>query len=106
MCIRDSGSGIVLTGGGSQLKGLLELADYQLDVPVRLGLPKEVGGLTDVVKAAPFATTVGLLIFARKQIKQIIKEENLERETENRYEFKSIKTVSHKVKKYFENLIN
>ncbi|MCS6838329.1 MAG: cell division protein FtsA [Bdellovibrionaceae bacterium] len=56
------GSGIVLTGGGAHLGGLVEMAEYQLDYPVRLGLPKNLGGLMDSLKSGRFATVVGLLI--------------------------------------------
>ncbi len=101
---KQLGSGVVLTGGGSQLKGLLELADFQMDIPVRLGVPKQVGGLTDVVKTAAYSTTVGLLLYARQQIKQVIKEDN--NNEDNRYELKSLKSMSSRFKKYFENLIN
>lgn len=61
------GSGIVLTGGASQLEGLLEMGEYVFDVPVRRGLPCQVRGLTDVVTAPVFATAVGLLIYADKK---------------------------------------
>lgn len=102
------GSGIVLTGGASQLNGLAELGDFIFDIPVRLGSPLAVGGLTDVVKTPNFATTVGLLLFGRKQIKQTIKDIN-DDETEElndgeSYSFDSIKDLSSKVKKYFDKL--
>jgi cell division protein FtsA len=73
------GSGIVLTGGASDLKGLSELAEYVFDVPTRLGQPKRVGGLTDVVAAPSYATALGLLLYGYEQEKTIImnKESNI-----------------------------
>lgn len=59
------GSGVILTGGGSLLNGLIEMGDFILDVPVRRGLPDKVGGLSDVVKQPMFATVVGLLMHAQ-----------------------------------------
>lgn len=56
------GSGVVLTGGGSLLQGIVEMGDFVLDVPVRRGLPDKVGGLSDVVKQPMFSTVVGLLM--------------------------------------------
>jgi cell division protein FtsA len=53
-------SGIVITGGGATLKGLPELAEQIFELPVRVGLPTGIGGLTDVVRNAEFATAVGL----------------------------------------------
>ncbi len=101
------GSGVVLTGGASQLKGLAQLGDFIFDIPVRLGTPLAVGGLTDVVRTPNFSTTVGLLLFGRKQIKQTIKDINDDGQELNdgeSYSFDSIKDLSSKVKKYFDKL--
>ena len=57
------GSGIILTGGASQLEGLGEMGEFIFDVPVRRGHPGKVGGLTDVIKASEYATCVGLLLY-------------------------------------------
>jgi len=43
-------SGVVLTGGSTLLHGMPELAEEVLGLPVRRGLPRNIGGLTDVVK--------------------------------------------------------
>lgn len=59
------GSGIVLTGGASQMEGLLEMAEFILDLPVRRGLPvhanSDVGGLVEVVRSPAFSTAVGMV---------------------------------------------
>ena len=59
------GSGVVLTGGASELDGLIEMGEFIFDVPVRRGVPFEVGGLTDVVRSPSYATSVGLLLYAK-----------------------------------------
>lgn len=64
------GSGVVLTGGASQLEGLLEMGEFVMDVPVRRGLPEKIGGLSDVVKAPEHATAVGLLMYGLDLEKQ------------------------------------
>ncbi len=61
------GSGVVLTGGVSQLPGLLEMGDYIFDVPVRRGAPTQIGGLTDVVRSPSYSTAVGLLLYGLAQ---------------------------------------
>ncbi|MGZ3770610.1 MAG: cell division protein FtsA [Bdellovibrio sp.] len=66
------GSGIVLTGGASQLEGLIEMGEFIFDIPVRRGEPREIGGLTDVVKTGEFATAVGLLLYALGQRKDLL----------------------------------
>jgi len=38
-----------------------------LDMPLRLGVPVDVGGLRDVVSSPAFATGVGLVLFAAKE---------------------------------------
>ena len=71
--IRESGyeellsSGIVITGGTSLMRGMVELAEDIFLKPVRLGMPSYVGGLADVVRNPRFATAVGLLEEARAQ---------------------------------------
>jgi cell division protein FtsA len=64
------GSGLVLTGGASQLDSLIEMGEFIFDLPVRRGLPTQVGGLTDVVKGGEFATAVGLLLYGFSQKKE------------------------------------
>src|SRR5213082_2436364 len=63
-------SGVVLTGGSTNLHGMPELAEEVLGLPVRRGLPRGIGGLTDVVKSPQHATAVGLLHYATKQSKE------------------------------------
>ncbi|XGC80258.1 cell division protein FtsA [Bdellovibrio bacteriovorus] len=65
------GSGIVLTGGASQLDGLVEMGEFIFDIPVRRGAPREIGGLTDVVKSGEFSAAVGLLLHALGQRKDL-----------------------------------
>ena len=55
-------SGIVLTGGTSQMKGMVELAEEVFHVPVRVGVPEYVGGLSERVRSPAYATGVGLLM--------------------------------------------
>ena len=63
---RSLNSGIVLTGGGTILDGMPEIADQIFDLPMRRGCPVGVGGLTDHVNNPAFATAVGLVMYARR----------------------------------------
>ncbi len=58
-------AGIVLTGGSAKMEGAIELAEEVFHVPVRLGMPQHVQGLTDVVRNPIYSTGVGLLLYAR-----------------------------------------
>jgi cell division ATPase FtsA len=61
------GGSVVLTGGGAQLPGTLELAREQLEMPARIGTPRNVGGLADAVDSPIFATAVGLVHYGAAQ---------------------------------------
>jgi cell division protein FtsA len=63
-------SGVVLTGGSTLLHGMAELAEEVLGLPVRRGLPRGIGGLTDVVKSPQHATAVGLLLYGAREAKE------------------------------------
>ena len=60
--------GIVITGGCSLLEGLPELAEFIFEMPVKRGVPLEVGGLRDVVQSPKFATGVGLLKYGARNL--------------------------------------
>ncbi len=57
------GKRIVLTGGGSQLTGLPEVARRILARNVRIGRPLGVSGLPTAAKGPAFSTAVGLMIY-------------------------------------------
>jgi cell division protein FtsA len=59
-------SGIVLTGGGSILEGMPEIAEQIFDLPIRRGAPMDVGGLADHISSPTFATPVGLVLYAHR----------------------------------------
>src|SRR5713101_9825877 len=61
-------TGIVLTGGSSKMEGAIELAEEVFHMPVRLGLPQSVRGLSEVVRNPIFSTGVGLLLYARDHV--------------------------------------
>lgn len=54
---------VVITGGGAHLTGIEPLAEEVFGLPVRVGLPGSVGGLTDVLKQPEYATAIGLILF-------------------------------------------
>jgi cell division protein FtsA len=69
--IRESGyeevlsSGIVITGGTAVMPGMVELGEDIFLKPVRRGIPKYVGALSDMVAQPRSATVMGLLEEAR-----------------------------------------
>lgn len=57
------GKRLVLTGGGSQLNGMVEVARRILSRNVRMGRPMGVAGMPEATKGPAFSTVVGLLIY-------------------------------------------
>ncbi len=61
-------SGVVLTGGASIMRGMSEMAENILEIPVRIGNPSGIGGITDIVCSPLYTTGVGLVIYGSKEI--------------------------------------
>jgi len=61
-------SGVVITGGTSILPGMPELAEQIFNLPVRRGVPRDIGGLTDVVNSPIYATGVGLVKYGSRNM--------------------------------------
>lgn len=68
-------AGVVLTGGSSLVEGAVELAEEVFHMPVRLGYPQGVTGLTEEVNNPSYATTVGLLMYAKEHIGETVFDE-------------------------------
>ncbi len=60
-------AGVVLTGGGSMTKGVVELAQRVFKVPVKLGMPTRVGGLFEKVSTPMHSTGIGLVLYGAHQ---------------------------------------
>ncbi len=56
-------SGVVLTGGSSLLNGIADLGEQIFNMPVRIGYPKGISGLVDLVNSPMYATGVGLVLY-------------------------------------------
>jgi cell division protein FtsA len=68
---RPLGGGIVLTGGGANLTGAVELANHILKLPVRVGTPirfSGLGGLVEEYRSPVYATAIGLILEGNDQV--------------------------------------
>ena len=61
-------SGIVLTGGGALLKGVVKCGEKVLGLPVRLGLPKDIQGMVEGIERPSYSTAIGLSFLAREHL--------------------------------------
>ncbi|MDR2730193.1 MAG: cell division protein FtsA [Treponema sp.] len=62
---RPLGGGVVLSGGGAQLAGVVELANSILKLPARLGSPipsQDLTGLAEEYRTPAYATAIGLAL--------------------------------------------
>ena len=64
--LRSLRGGIVLTGGGAQLRQVDALAERIFGLPCRIGRPTGVSGITAVTNSPEYAATVGLVRYAFK----------------------------------------
>ena len=87
-------AGIVLTGGGSQLRHLKQLVEYITGMDTRIGYPNEhLAGDTDKMTASPqYSTAVGLVMNA------IEKQENQIHESEKNSNHENKKNIDDKTK--------
>ncbi|GAA6183504.1 MULTISPECIES: cell division protein FtsA [Alteromonadaceae] len=61
-------AGIVLTGGSAKMEGAVEFAEELFQMPVRVGEPIGMKGLSEYVEDASFATAVGLLQYGKESM--------------------------------------
>jgi cell division protein FtsA len=66
--LRGLSAGVVITGGASVMPGMTQAAETIFDMPVRLGLPAQISGLTDLVNTPMYATAVGLALCGRDRL--------------------------------------
>ncbi|MGB8646445.1 MAG: cell division protein FtsA [Anaerolineae bacterium] len=67
-------AGVVLCGGAAQLAGMKSFARGILNLPVRIGSPENIEGLTDRISTPSFATSVGLVRWGLRQNEERVME--------------------------------
>ncbi|MCP4326677.1 MAG: cell division protein FtsA [Alteromonadales bacterium] len=74
-------AGIVITGGGAQIRGLVEVAEQVFDnMQVRIGIPQNMQGLADDISSPAYSTALGLLRYKNDEYS-----EGQEEPDENRF---------------------
>lgn len=98
-------AGIVLTGGGSELKHIKQLVEYITGIDTRIGYPNEnlAGNSDQTISSPQFATAVGLLINGLEKIEKEKKKEEQEIQTQEETTESATKEVE-KTKKIRKNI--
>ena len=65
--VKELPCGLVLTGGSSNLMGIETLGQQVLRLPVRIGVPRGVYGIADILSDPAYATSVGLLLWGTRR---------------------------------------
>ncbi|HIJ39665.1 MAG TPA: cell division protein FtsA [Deltaproteobacteria bacterium] len=63
-------SGVVVTGGSAELPGISDIAEQIFNAPARIGYPRGILGLTELVNQPMYATAVGLVLHGAKAMEQ------------------------------------
>lgn len=64
--IKQIPSGLVITGGGAQSIGMIEMGRRILGLPIRVGVPNKLSGLVDEINDSRYASTSGLIYYGNK----------------------------------------
>jgi cell division protein FtsA len=86
-------SGIVITGGSSMMKGMVELGEEVFHMPVRVGVPHYKGALAEVVRSPRYSTGMGLLMAGLDEYK---------RDRHAKMQGAGIKEILEKMKSWFK----
>ncbi len=86
-------SGIVITGGSSMMRGMIELGEEIFHMPVRLGMPRYVDGLSGIINNPRYATGVGLVLMGKQQV---------ERQLTGQMEMHPVTRVFERMKNWFQ----
>ena len=89
-------SGVVLTGGGAKLPGVVEVAKKQFRLPSSVGYPIGVTSSIERVNDPVFAVSVGLVVWGNRLREQGGQSVN---------RFSSVKDVTNNMKKWFKSLM-
>jgi len=94
---KSIGAGVVLTGGSALLQGTQELGETIFGMPTRIGYPRGVAGLKDMVNSPKYATAVGLLRFGAEK-------EGSEQPFRTRGDKKTFNSILDRMKKWFSEI--
>lgn len=90
-------AGVIVTGGGAHMQGLIDIAKKRLRLPVRIGVPTLLSGIADQTQDAQFAVAIGLVLFAIEQERRPL--------VKNSLRLPDVTAVFYKVREFTKNLL-
>jgi cell division protein FtsA len=66
--------GIILTGGGASLNGIIDIAQEIFNMPVKIGIPDTINGKADIINNPRYATGIGIIKYVIEN-KKILNEQ-------------------------------
>ncbi|OGY46818.1 MAG: cell division protein FtsA, partial [Candidatus Buchananbacteria bacterium RIFCSPHIGHO2_02_FULL_38_8] len=94
-------AGVVLTGGGAKLPGLIEATKKRLKLPASLGKPTEITSAIDKVNDLAFCTAVGLVLWGN----QLESQRHLGSLAKIFSRLPNLRSASSQIKKWFKKII-
>ncbi len=89
--------GIILTGGGASLNGIIDIAEEIFNMPVKIGIPDTINGKAEIINNPRYATGIGIIKYVIEN-KKVLKEQF---EVNNN---SSINTFISKIKNVFNKI--
>jgi cell division protein FtsA len=90
--------GIILTGGGASLNGIIDIAQEIFNMPVKIGIPDTINGKAEIINNPRYATGIGIIKYV------IENKEMLNEQFEVNNNNSSINTFINKIKNVFKKL--
>jgi cell division protein FtsA len=90
--------GIILTGGGASLNGIIDIAQEIFNMPVKIGIPDTINGKADIINNPRYATGIGIIKYVIEN-KKILNEQ-----FEINNNKSSINTFVNKIKNIFKKI--
>ena len=89
--------GIILTGGGASLNGIIDIAQEIFNMPVKIGIPDTINGKAEIINNPRYATGIGIIKYVIENKKVL--EEQFEVNNNS-----SINTFISKIKNVFNKI--
>ena len=92
--------GIILTGGGASLNGIIDIAQEIFNMPVKIGIPDTINGKAEIINNPRYATGIGIIKYVIENKEML----NEQLEVNNNNNNSIINTFINKIKNVFKKI--